>query len=357
MSKIYLILYLFIIVIIFIILYIIKKNKKNKLNLHCSKLPKLLQRVLNEQFDKNNFNYYIPCGYNKCEKEIKGIKNIKTGQKIFIIDGCDNVVSKVRLWNSLKKEYGKETNKIMPQTFILNNKKDLIEFKKFYKLQTKNNTCKFILKNKKQRQLGLKLTSKYKDIIQAKNQGFMLVQYFLPNPFLIAGRKINLRYYLLLVCKNGQVSGYIHDRGFVYYTPKTFLPNNIEFERNITTGYIDRKIYKNNPLTLNDFKQFIGKESKNWNQEIHLLFGKIMKVLTKKVCNINKLKNTIRFQLFGVDIAPSNKLKPQIMEINKGPDMGAKDERDKNEKFIVLKDIFNLIEQEDNSNTGFEKIL
>ena len=40
----------------------------------------------------------------------------------------------------------------------------------------------------------------------------------------------------------------------------------------------------------------------------------------------------MKFQIFGADIAPDENLNVTIMEINKGPDIGFKDERDGNLK-------------------------
>ena len=45
----------------------------------------------------------------------------------------------------------------------------------------------------------------------------------------------------------------MHYNGFVYYTPKKYSNESLHFDHNITTGYIDRKIYEENPLTLKDF--------------------------------------------------------------------------------------------------------
>ena len=48
------------------------------------------------------------------------------------------------------------------------------------------------------------------------------------------------------------------------------------------------------------------------------------------------------------------------MEFNKGPDLDAKDERDKNVKMGMVKDMFNLLEITPSSNqksNGFIKIL
>jgi len=51
----------------------------------------------------------------------------------------------------------------------------------------------------------------------------------------------------------------------------------------------------------------------------------------------------ITFQLFGVDVGVNDDLCPIIMEINKGPDLGAKDERDSNLKHGLVKDTLKII--------------
>ncbi len=62
------------------------------------------------------------------------------------------------------------------------------------------------------------------------------------------------------------------------------------------------------------------------------------------------------FQLFGADIAVNNKLEPLLIEINKGPSLDAKDERDKMVKMNVVTDIFALLNIIDKKGHDFEKI-
>ncbi len=51
----------------------------------------------------------------------------------------------------------------------------------------------------------------------------------------------------------------------------------------------------------------------------------------------------VGFQLYGADIAINEHLKPMIMEINKGPDLTAKDSRDKILKETMCKDILKSV--------------
>jgi hypothetical protein len=81
-----------------------------------------------------------------------------------------------------------------------------------------------------------------------------------------------------------------------------------------------------------------------------IVFGRIYQLLKEvmmssigKVCNGAKLSNNISFQLFGADIAVNDQLWPQIMELNKGPDMGAKDDKDGLLKRKCTKDMLKIV--------------
>ena len=67
-----------------------------------------------------------------------------------------------------------------------------------------------------------------------------------------------------------------------------------------------------------------------------------MKALNIPVCNKSNFKNNTSFQLFGADVAPDNNLNVKLIEINKGPDLNAKDKRDNEVKDKVVRDVFDI---------------
>ncbi len=69
----------------------------------------------------------------------------------------------------------------------------------------------------------------------------------------------------------------------------------------------------------------------------------LMDAVHGPLCNMPALYNNTTFQLFGADVAPDENLDVKLIEINKGPDMGAKDTRDKNLKKQLQEDIFELL--------------
>jgi hypothetical protein len=219
-----------------------------------------------------------------------------------------------------------------------------------------------------------KWTTNNKDeILKGFSDQYVVAQELLSDPYLIRDRKTNMRFYLLLVCQNNEVSAYVHNDGFMYYTKVPFIKNSKEFAPNVTTGYIERWIYKVNPLTHSDFRNYLDdhnrelvlsekeliknntnnqKISENTNNQkiSNVVFSRIYELLKKvviavqhTVCQGTHLQNNITFQLFGVDIAVSDSLEPKIIEINIGPNLGTHDGRDSEIKHTIVRDIFKVL--------------
>jgi hypothetical protein len=317
-------------------------------------LPDLLNKIIKK---RNIKNVYIPCSYNTCEEDAKKLVGEKD-KKLFLIEGCDQLASKLDLWRAIKEQFGSNANHFMPETFLLEDKDDIEKFKSHYLInKTAYPNQMYVLKNYAQRQEGIKLTRDLDEVINGLSKGWYLVQDYVYNPFLIDKRKTNMRFYLLIICYDNKINGYLHQDGFMYYTPEYYEQEDMDFKKHITTGYIDRKVYETNPLTLDDFRKHIGLTNANlFDHNVYYLMNSVVKALSKKICNNSQLQDKVRFQLFGCDIAPDSQLNVKLMEINKGPDMGAKDERDKQVKIKVQEDIFNLVMPENKDNNRFIKI-
>jgi hypothetical protein len=144
----------------------------------------------------------------------------------------------------------------------------------------------------------------------------------------------------------------------MYYTPEYFKSNTIDISCNITTGYIDRQVYIDNPLTHRDFRNYLG-------DELAILIFDNIKNLIKNITNPYKklflesqfAPNNIQFQLFGADVAVNGDGTALIMEVNKGPDLGAKDKRDSELKHNLVEDIFNILGIIKKNNNDFIKVL
>jgi hypothetical protein len=298
--------------------------------------PKLIKKIIRQY---NIKNLYLPSSYNNISAQINKI-NIDKETKYFLISGVNNFVGKDMLWINMVKKYGiNKSTTFMPMSYITYNQDDMKRFEKefdVYKI--------YILKKNIQRQEGLKITNNYDDIISEKE--YCIIQELLQDPYLINGRKINMRFYILVICENNKINTYVYNDGFMYYTKKHFVNNTLDFDTNVTTGYIDRNVYNENPLTHKDFKKYLINKKIDDNivfNRIYVLINKIFDSVNFKICKNFKFSNNVCFQLFGADIAINNNLIPQIMEINKGPDLDAKDTRDRNLKKKLIIDMFKKV--------------
>jgi hypothetical protein len=302
-------------------------------------------------FSETDWDLYLPCGYTNVEKELLSIKPIHPNQIVFAIDGCDKIVSKYELWKVLRQKYGPHYKKYMPATYECTSKglKELLMYH--------NQTKKYIVKKDLQQQKGLHIIHNINQFPKlVGNPDNLIIQELLDDPFTINKRKINMRVYLLIICKANIVSAYIHSNGFLYYTPKPFDYYSTNKDSHITTGYIDRAIYETNPLSIDDFRTYLVKHKYNANifhQNMVYFFKQIMNALHIPICNNSNLKDGTAFQLFGCDIAIDNQLGVKLMEINKGPDLDSKSKRDNHIKQEVILDVFekiNMIQQHTKRN-------
>jgi len=331
-------------------------NRNKILFKRCNKYA--ISSVLSEVFKNNNiekadcskddkqcnWDIYLPCGYNGIESELLKVKTTNGEQIIFGIKGCDKIVSKNSLWSLLKNKYGREgAQQFMPDSYVLSDETDMEEFKK-----TAKKGDLYILKKNVQRQTGLKITGDINEILSYANDSqYRVAQYLLQDPFIISGRKINLRVYVLFICnKNGTKQAFVHTNGFIYYTPKSYKPGSIDHDINITSGYVPRVVYEENPMTLKELRTYLYKDGHSPDtlfNNINNLIKNVMDAIGDSLCSQTVLNNNTSFQLFGADVAPNDKLVVHLMEINKGPDMSSKDKRDRAVKIKVQEDIFDKL--------------
>lgn len=203
----------------------------------------------------------------------------------------------------------------------------------------------YIIKKNVQRQEGNSITTDIKFIKEeAGKKGYVVCQELLQNPFLVNKRKINLRVYFLITLNSGVMNFYIYNNGFMYYTPEFFVPNSTDEKVNITTGYIDRRVYQENPLTIQDFYNWLGPEkSAKLKTNMIGMFKGIKQCYERELLSKNHDAKNYRFNIFGVDVAPDSDLNVTIMEINKAPDLSYKDERDGAVKLNLIKDVMALV--------------
>lgn len=310
--------------------------------------------------DKYEYNsdLIIPCGYNYIDKKINEMTILNNKQKIYVIFNCDKIVSKNNLWDILFQKYGNTNEQIMPKTFNINNKEDINLFKNKYLKQKKQNL--FLLKKNIQRKKGILISKNINNILNKMNSGYKIIQEYIPNLYLINKRKINLRYYFLIITKQGIINTYLYQFGKCMYSNKNYdvdykkIPDSklMNYKEVFLTSYnLDPEIYNINPEDFNELKKYMGETNYNilYNRTIDT-FLKLSKAIQFEFNEKSKLYDNLCFQLFGADIIFDNNLKPYLLELNKGPSMKYVTNKDKLLKEKLIEDLFFKMKLLNNKN-------
>jgi hypothetical protein len=371
-----LIILLILLIIIFLFIYFVKifnvKNEninngavitQNYKYYRCNN--KMLGPILKDIFDTNNiiqsnndWNIYIPCGYNNIEEELKkiSINNKNKNKYIFGVNGCDTIVSKNKIWESLVNCYGrKDASKLMPESYVLEDPNEMEIFRKNFNPSLDNI---YILKKNIQRKEGLKLTKDYFEIIDGYKDNYKVAQKYIRDLYLINGRKINLRVYLLIIIKDNKTYFYLCKIGKCIYTKKKYNDNDLDFESNITSYNLDMTVYNESPRHFNELIEYINKNNNKKSDgeklfdNIELLLKKISLCLSKNLYQSKNINSSITFQLFGIDVIFDKNLHPYLLEMNKGPDMTPRDDIDKLMKNTVQQDMLKIVGILNNDNNN-----
>ena len=310
----------------------------------------LLRNKYNAVDGEHNWNIWFPCGYTNIEAELakNNFFNEKgVGSLIMGLVGTDNFAAKDRLWKVLSTFYGREgACDLAPQTWVTYDAADKKHFKEYTEQNGKDGGKLFIAKKNIQRQDGLHIFSDPSEMDTALQKSFVIVQDVLLDPFRIDGRKTNFRVYVLLVFNSntGDKSMYVYRNGFVYYTNK----DKDVRSQVITTGYIDRQVYIDNPLTLEDFYVHLDKtggSSSNFLRLKRELFRKVMAAFVHtNSFGYNKGGGGTYASIFGADVQlNSDATSLKLIEMNKGPDLITKDVRDDSVKREMIHDCYDIL--------------
>ncbi len=302
--------------------------------------------------DFDNANLILFSDYSYIDQNIGNV-HFKRNVPYYIygLKGSDEMANKAQLAKYMNQN---GYHAYIPQSFVLDNKNDLEKL-----IAQHTNESLYMIKKNVQRQEGNMITKDIDFIVnKAASENYVVCQELLQNPFLVNGRKINMRVYFLVVIKDNKPRFYIYNDGFMYYTPKMFEKGSVERDVNITTGYIDRKVYEENPLTHKDFDKLLGEsQSRLLRQNMITLFKAVKQTYTEILAKENKSLPGVKFNVYGVDVAPDDKLNMTLIEINKGPDVGFKDaSRDKELKLNMIQDCFAVVglSKEGNANNYIE---
>ena len=307
------------------------------------------------------FNVYQFCGMTDAQEELeKNWHVIQSKQGNIIVTGIlgmNMLAAKNALWTLLKHKYGRMRALVYaPETWSLHDPDDLAHLE--HELRNPQHGRTFIYKANRQRQEGLKLV-KNVNVSEAKRDGYVVVQRILEDPYLIAGRKVNIRVYVLVLCTAGKLTVMLYQNGFVYYTKKPYAKHSMDSDAVITSGYVDRDVYKYNPLTLEDLFGYIerkegdGKAQHLWKNIMFVTRG-VIDAIRPHLCQKKSRDGVVFAQMFGADFQLDSKLSaPKILELNKGASATVMDERDGAVKSKLYVDLYQAASAALGENGGF----
>jgi hypothetical protein len=331
----------------------------------CDKQTTKIEQNIFDQFQKvenDSWDIYVPCGYTYVEKELNENNHFMHRKEkgwVLGIQGADNFAAKDRAWNLLVKKYGRLRATIfMPESWVTY---DSLQMNAFFKYVKEHPSDMYIMKKNIQQQKGLKIIKNPNDAQDALSSNFVIVQRILKDPYLVNGRKINIRVYVLVVCIRGKKYLYVYDDGFVYYSKVPYITGKT-WDEIVTTGYISRNIYVNNPLTFKDLLKYIHEQNgaaavDRLIKQRNYILGGFLDAVKEEFCTMNG-NNVMNTQSFGIDMQPNKDLTDiKILEFNKGQSLEIMDRRDGSLKQKMMDDIFRTIGViQDKLPSGFTKI-
>ncbi|XP_011764617.1 probable tubulin polyglutamylase TTLL9 isoform X2 [Macaca nemestrina] len=195
-----------------------------------------------------------------------------------------------------------------------------------------------------------------KDDIPVENY---VAQRYIENPYLIGGRKFDLRVYVL-VMSYIPLRAWLYRDGFARFSNTRFTLNSIDDQYVHLTNVAVQKTSpdyhpkKGCKWMLQRFRQYLA--SKHGPEVVETLFRDIDNIFVKSLQSVQKviISDKHCFELYGYDILIDQDLKPWLLEVNASPSLTASSQEDYELKTCLLEDTLHVVDMEARL-TGREK--
>ncbi|KAF6203361.1 hypothetical protein GE061_003779 [Apolygus lucorum] len=206
----------------------------------------------------------------------------------------------------------------------------------------------------------VELVDKHGEVIRVEEKDLppeqYVVQVYVDNPYLIAGRKFDLRFYVL-VMSYMPLKVWIARDGFARICGALYNLNNIKDNLSHLTNTslqlatdVDAKGFK---WPLRRLRMFLT--AKHGMRAVEELFQKMANLVITSLKSVQKviMHNKHCFELYGYDVLLTDNLEPWLLEVNASPSLEATDSEDYELKYNLLSDMFTVLDLE-NQLTGTE---
>ena len=238
------------------------------------------------------------------------------------------LAKKTELWMNMLNFWGlQKTLKYLPQTYILNTKKDETTINTLSSSSNK----KFIAKGNKQRRQTIKIIDAHEiqDLLNSKD--FRLIQEIIDSRNIINRRAFNIRMFLIFTYSDSTFKSYVSSNGKLIYS------NNSE-NMISQTDFYDESL----PLLLYDlFSDKFDINRKRFYSQLKDLCKAVSKMYEARINNKKLIGGKSFCQLFGIDLILDQNHQLKLLEINNRPQIKSNNFRDQSFKNSVFRDCTN----------------
>lgn len=187
-----------------------------------------------------------------------------------------------------------------------------------------------------------------------------IVQRYISNPYLVGGKKFDLRIYALVTSYTPLVV-YLHRSGFARFSNARYssLASDMANQYvHLTNVAVQKSADNYNKETggkwgLRDLKLYLM--SRHGVERTNEVFTDIERIILRSIQSVQKvmIHDKHCFELYGYDIMIDDQLKPWLIEVNASPSLAANTDEDFSLKFRLLSDMFDIVDME-GQRTGDE---
>nr|XP_028591420.1 probable tubulin polyglutamylase TTLL9 isoform X1 [Podarcis muralis] len=195
-----------------------------------------------------------------------------------------------------------------------------------------------------------------KDEIPVENY---VAQRYIENPYLVGGRKFDLRVYVL-VMSYIPLKAWLYRDGFARFSNTRFTLNTIDDHYvHLTNVAVQKTAPDYDPekgckWMIQKFRLYLT--AKHGAEAVENLFAEMDNIFIKSLQSVQKviISDKHCFELYGYDILIDQDLKPWLLEVNASPSLTASSQEDYELKTHLLEDTLNIVDMEGRL-TGKEK--
>ncbi|NWX93993.1 TTLL9 polyglutamylase, partial [Nothoprocta pentlandii] len=178
-----------------------------------------------------------------------------------------------------------------------------------------------------------------------------VAQRYIENPYLIGGRKFDLRVYVL-VTSYIPLKAWLYRGGFARFSKTRFTLNSIDDHYvHLTNVAVQKTAPDYDPekgckWMIQQLRQYLT--AKHGAEAVEILFADMDNIFIKSLQSVQKVMISDKhcFELYGYDILIDQDLKPWLIEVNASPSLIASSQEDYELKCHLLKDTLHIVDME-----------